>query len=197
MAIAQQATAKRVYFAFHYQDVIDFRANVVRKHNALQGVEGAGYYDHSIWEESKRTGDVALKRLINSELEGTSVTVVLIGSYTYGRRWVRYEIAKSIERGNKLVGIHINGIARKDGLTKSSGPNPFLNMGLAISEDGQTGQLSEWNGERWVWYGDLGRFALNQQPAEMRGRTHYLTHWFRTYDWITDDGYQHFCNWIA
>jgi len=25
--------AKRVYFAFDYQDVIDFRANVVRKHN--------------------------------------------------------------------------------------------------------------------------------------------------------------------
>ena len=29
--------AKRVYFAFHYQDVIDFRANVVRKHNFLGG----------------------------------------------------------------------------------------------------------------------------------------------------------------
>jgi len=27
--------AKRIYFAFHYQDVIDFRANVVRNHNAL------------------------------------------------------------------------------------------------------------------------------------------------------------------
>ena len=42
--------AKRVYFAFHYQDVIDFRANVVRKHNFTSGVEAAGYYDHSIWE---------------------------------------------------------------------------------------------------------------------------------------------------
>ena len=29
--------AKRVYFAFHYQDVIDFRANVVRKHNFTGG----------------------------------------------------------------------------------------------------------------------------------------------------------------
>jgi hypothetical protein len=31
--------AKRVYFAFRYQDVIDFRANVVRKHNFLGSVE--------------------------------------------------------------------------------------------------------------------------------------------------------------
>ena len=46
--------AKRVYFAFHYQDVIDFRANVVRKHNFTGGVETAGYYDHSIWETAKK-----------------------------------------------------------------------------------------------------------------------------------------------
>src|ERR1035438_3399156 len=101
---------KRVYFAFHYQDVIDFRANVVRKHNLTEGVESAGYYDHSIWEEAKNTNPLALKRLINAELENTSVTVVLIGSDAWARRWVRYELMKSTERGNSALGIHINGI---------------------------------------------------------------------------------------
>jgi hypothetical protein len=37
--------AKKVYFAFHYEDVIELRANVVRKHNFTKGVELAGYYD--------------------------------------------------------------------------------------------------------------------------------------------------------
>ena len=74
--------AKRVYFAFHYQDVIDFRANVVRKHNFLGGVEAAGYYDHSIWEEAKKTSPLALTRLIDAQLQNTSVTAVLIGSLT-------------------------------------------------------------------------------------------------------------------
>ena len=46
--------ARRVYFAFHYQDVIDFRANVVRKHNFAEGVKAAGYYDYSIWEDAKK-----------------------------------------------------------------------------------------------------------------------------------------------
>jgi hypothetical protein len=197
MAAIDQRTAKRVYFAFHYQDVIDFRANVVRNHNALQGVERAGYYDHSIWEESRKTSDLALKRLINAELERTSVTAVLIGSHTYVRRWVRYEIAKSVERGNKLVGIHINGVTGRDGLTKMSGPNPFAHMGLAVSEDGLTGQLSQWDGTQWVWYEDLDKFALNRQPLEMRGKSHYLTHWFKTYDWIADAGYQNFSSWIS
>ena len=114
--------AKRVYFAFHYQDVIDFRANVVRKHNFTGGVEAAGYYDYSIWETAKKTSDLALKKMINAELSGSSVTAVLVGSQTYARRWVRYEIMKSVEKGNVMLGVHINGIKGKDGQTKALGP---------------------------------------------------------------------------
>lgn len=54
--------AKRVYFAFHYQDVKDFRANVARNHNVAGGVESAGYYDHPIWEEARNTSPLAMKR---------------------------------------------------------------------------------------------------------------------------------------
>src|SRR6266403_6374533 len=117
--------AKKVYFAFHYQDVTDFRANVVRKHNFTEGVKAAGYYDYSIWEESKKKGDLALKRMINAELDCTSVTAVLIGSETYARRWVRYEIMKSVQRGNRVLGIHINSIPGKDSQTKTLGANPL------------------------------------------------------------------------
>ena len=112
--------AKRVFFSFHYQDVIDFRANVVRNHKTTKH-EGAGYFDASIWEDAKKESDLALKRLINSELKNTSVTAVLIGSETYSRRWVRYEIMKSLEKGNLLLGIHINSIAGKDQKTKNWG----------------------------------------------------------------------------
>src|SRR5262249_44076841 len=142
--------AKRVYFAFHYQDVVDFRANVVRNHNFIGGVEAAGYYDHSIWEDAKKTSPLALKRLINGELENSSVTAVLIGSDTWARRWVRYEIMKSIERGNKVIGIHINSIKGKDGQIKLDGPNPFANLGVEISADGFRATPTEWSGGKWV-----------------------------------------------
>lgn len=87
--------ARRVFFSFHYQDVIDFRANVVRNHWLTKpDREAAGFFDASIWEDAKKTGSIVLKRLINKEVQNTSVTVVLIGSNTYARRWVRYEIIK-------------------------------------------------------------------------------------------------------
>jgi Thoeris protein ThsB, TIR-like domain len=189
--------AKRVYFAFHYQDVIEFRANVVRKHNFTGGVETAGYYDHSIWEEAKNTNPLALKRLINAELENTSVTAVLIGSDTWARRWVRYELMKSVERGNRLLGIHINSITGKDQRTKPLGSNPFDHLGLQISSDGRKGRPTVWDGQKWIVYSDLDPFDLSEQPLPKRGKNWQLSHWFRTYDWVADGGYNNFGSWIA
>lgn len=188
--------AKRVYFAFHYQDVIDFRANVVRKHNFVEGVEKAGYFDASVWEEARNTNKLALKRLINSELEYTTVTVVLIGSQTWARPWVRYEMLKSIERGNGLLGIHINGIAGKDQQTKPLGPNPLANVGLQISDDGKKGRPTEWDGSKWVFYSELDTFNINEQPAHNRGKNLPLSHWYPVHDWVADRGYDNFASWI-
>lgn len=189
--------AKRIYFAFHYQDVIDFRANVVRNHNGLIGSQEAGYFDGSIWETARKTSDIALKRMINSELVGTSVTAVLVGSQTHARRWVRYEIMKSLEKGNSLLAIHINSIPGKDKLTKALGPNPFASLGLVIGDDGVTARPTEWKDGKWVYYDDLGSFEVAKQPAERRGKNLPLTTWLPSYDWVAGDGYKNFQNWIS
>ena len=193
--------AKRVYFAFHYQDVIEFRANVVRKHNMMVGAEIAGYYDHSIWEESKKKGDLAIKRMINSELENSSVTAVLIGSHTWARRWVRYEIFKSIERGNSLIGIHVNGIAGaaagKSLPPKVQGPNPFDNLGLQISADGTQARPTEWKHPQWQWYEDHESFKIARKPIAYWNQHWRLSAWYPTYDWVANKGSENFCDWIA
>jgi MTH538 TIR-like domain (DUF1863) len=189
--------AKRVYFAFHYQDVIDFRANVVRKHNFLGGAEAAGYYDHSIWEEAKKTSPIALKRLINGELGNSSVTAVLIGTETWKRRWVRYEIMKSIERGNKVIGVHINGIKGRDQLTKLNGTNPFDHLGLEISAAGNRATPTEWDGQKWIHYTDLDPFDVSTQPEHNRGKHLQLSHWLSVHDWALGEGYKNFTTWIA
>jgi hypothetical protein len=47
--------AKRVFFSFHYQDVIDFRVNVVRNHWLTKPDRSlAGFFDSSIWEDAKK-----------------------------------------------------------------------------------------------------------------------------------------------
>ena len=53
--------AKRVFFSFYYQDVIDFRANVVWQHWLTKPHrEAAGFFDASIWAtQSSRVTSVS------------------------------------------------------------------------------------------------------------------------------------------
>ncbi len=67
-------------------------------------------------------GDAAVHQWIDKQLEGTSVTVVLIGSETLNRPFVQYEICKSLQRGNAVIGIYINGIKdMRTSMTSSKG----------------------------------------------------------------------------
>ena len=118
--------ARRVYFTFHYRDVASFRANVVRKSWVTKpDREEAGFFDASLWEEAKKKGGEAIERMINKALKGTSVTVVLIGAETSSRKWVKYEIKKSHERGNGILGVYIHNIKDKDGRTDKKGDDHF------------------------------------------------------------------------
>jgi len=120
--------AKRVYFAFHYQRDI-WRVNVVRNSNVVEGFESAGFIDSSLWEETKKQGDAAIKKLINQGLENTSVTVVLIGAETSEREYVEYEIDQSYKKGNGLIGVYIHNIEDQSGFTDIMGEDPFVKFG--------------------------------------------------------------------
>jgi hypothetical protein len=192
--------AKRVYFAFHYQDVIDFRANVVRNHWVTkEHRDAAGFFDASLWEEAEKDGDIAIKRLINSGLRRTSVTCVLVGSRTYARPWVRYEILRSFKRGNDILAVHINSIAGKNRLTKPLGLNPLSYVGVTFSESGLTATLHEKNDGTWAEYREIddgASYRIDSVPQEYRGQGYNLGNFFPTYDWVEDDGYNNFASWV-
>lgn len=100
--------ARHVFFSFKYEDVS--RAMVVRNSWVTQGKQSAGFIDAADFEKVKRQGDTAIRSWIDGQLNGTSVTVVLVGQYTCSSRWVKYEIEKSIVIGNGLLGIDISKI---------------------------------------------------------------------------------------
>lgn len=115
--------AHTVFFSFHYQNDI-WRVNQIRNLPNIIGNAAAGFKDASLWEESKRKGDAEIHGMIDKALHGTSVTVVFIGSSTAGRKFINYEIQKSIDRGNGLVGIQINQLKGHDGQTDLLGKTP-------------------------------------------------------------------------
>jgi MTH538 TIR-like domain (DUF1863) len=136
--------ARKVFFSFHYQRDL-WRVNVVRNSGAIEGISAAGFHDRSLWEETMRKGDAAVRQLIDTGLVSTSVTVVLIGAETANRRFVTYEIEKSISRGNGLLGIRISNIKDKDGRTDAMGlvPEALSRAGAPVYTY-EYGKLGEW-----------------------------------------------------
>jgi hypothetical protein len=117
--------ARRAFFSFHYERDV-WRASVVRNSWVTKpDREAAGFFDAGMWEEAKKKGDAAIKKLIDDALVGTTVTAVLIGAETSTRTYVKYEIDRSIARGNGLLGIRIHNIKDKDGKTDTWGANPL------------------------------------------------------------------------
>jgi len=116
--------ARKVFFSFHYERDI-WRACIVRNSGIVDADSAAGFQDASLWEEAKKKGDADVKKLIDYGLIGTTVTAVLIGAETSQRQFVDYEIEKSIERGNGLLGIYINLIKDSKGNTDLQGSAPW------------------------------------------------------------------------
>ncbi len=120
--------ARRVFFSFHYKNDV-WRANQVRNSWVTQGKEAAGFVDSADFEILEKEGKEAIKRWIDNQLSGTSVTVVLIGSETSSREYVQYELQQSYKKGNGIIGVFINKLKDKDGKTSIKGDTTFGELG--------------------------------------------------------------------
>ena len=113
--------ARRVFYSFHY-DRDNWRAATVRKIGAVEGNSPAKDND---WETVKKGGDAAIKRWIGNQMDRRTCTVVLVGTQTANREWIKYEIIKSWNDGMGVVGINIHGLKNKEKRISTKGKNPF------------------------------------------------------------------------
>lgn len=161
----QQPTKRRVFFSFHYQNDV-WRANQIRQSWRRQKEktrESAGFYDGSIWERSKRESDDSLKELIRQGVKNTSVTCILTGSQTSERRWVRYEIARSIIKGNGLLTVRVHNMLNSKRQFSTKGQDPLDCMGVYLAGPGRI-LLCEKNGNSWERYKDYQQ-AVTLPPS--------------------------------
>src|SRR3546814_13678326 len=107
--------ARKVFFSFKYDDVQ--RAMNVRNSNVIGGVLKSGFIDKAEFEKVERQGERAIQTWIDIQLNGTSVTVILVSADTHQSKWVKYEIEQSIASGNGLLTIDKSKISTMQGRT--------------------------------------------------------------------------------
>ncbi len=103
---------------------------------------------------------------------------------------------KSVERSNKVIGIHINTIPDKYKKTKPLGNNPFEYIAVRFNNDGTIATPLEYMNGEWIDYQHLESFKIKTMPQEKWGGGYKLSYWFPVYDWIADDGFNNFSKWI-
>ncbi len=190
----------RVFFSFHYQNDI-WRVNQVRNSWRFQNEatrEAEGFFDASLWESSQRRSAESLKELIRTGMENTSVTAVLVGSDTFQRRWVRYEIARSIIKGNGLNGVQIHLLGDRLGNATTQGPSPFECLGLYRTTDGRV-LLAEKNGQSWVAYADYtqGLTLPATWSAPRDNNVVPLSRYAATHCYVRNSGQTNFSSWVS
>jgi hypothetical protein len=126
--------ARKVYFSFHYErDVV--RVSRVRNSNVVSSnYQPSAFLDHADWESIQKGGDVEIKKWIDNQLNGSTVTCVLIGRFTDTRKWVHYEIQQSILRKNALLSVFIHNMQDFNGNTDGPGFNPMRNYKIGNSD---------------------------------------------------------------
>lgn len=113
--------ARRAFYSFHYVPD-NWRASQIRNMGVVEGNRPASDND---WETIKKGGDKAIQKWIDDQMHGKSVVIVLVGSKTAGRKWIKYEIKKAWKSSKGLLGVHVHNLKNKDGDQATKGTNPF------------------------------------------------------------------------
>ena len=113
--------ARKAFYSFHYKPD-NWRASQVRNMGVVEGNKPATDND---WEKVKKGGDKAIQKWIDGQLNGKSVAIVLIGSKTAERKWIKYEIKKAWKDGKGVLGVYVHNLRDSDGEQSTKGGNPF------------------------------------------------------------------------
>jgi hypothetical protein len=190
--------ARRTFFSFHYQPDI-WRVMNVRNSWVVKADEqiSDGFLDSSVFEASKKESSDALKKFLREGLNNSSVTCVLVGAETGERRWVRYEIVRSVIKGNGLLSVDIHDVKNKDGKTTTQGVDPLRQIGLYKTDAGI--YFAELKDNKWVKYEDytlpIAASDLWFDPPTSTTVVPISKHCMR-YDFVQQNGRDNIGGWI-
>ena len=125
---------RQVFYSFHFDNDV-MRVQQIRNIGAIEGNEPVSPNE---WETVQRGGDKAIEKWIDDNMKYKNCVIVLVGTETAKRRWVKREICKAWNEGKALFGIYIHNIKCPRNGKCAKGKNPFerilLKSGQRLSE---------------------------------------------------------------
>ncbi len=139
--ILTEIIARKIFSSFHYNPD-NWRAATVRSIGAIEGNKLASDND---WESVTAGGDAAIEKWIDEQMKGKSCVIVLIGSQTGGRKWIKHEITKGWNSNKGLLGIHIHNLKDRNGEQSTKGKNPFAGFSVGAEKKSLSSIVKTYN----------------------------------------------------
>jgi hypothetical protein len=204
---------RKAFFSFHFPDSL--RVNAVRNTWKISHPSSAtmrSFQDSSLWERRKLTDPKAIKAIIRYGVTYTSAVCVLVGSETWSRQWVRYEIARAIIDGRGLLAVHVNSIRHHHTLAADPlGRNPLDYMAVGKVQPNLSQPAKYFlfeklavpdgvDGYRWGWV----KYADHTDAVDLPGwvtdpplgQVTPLSDNADEYDFMRDVGHKHIGSWL-
>lgn len=156
---------RQVFYSFHYANDV-FRVQQIRNIGALEGNKPVSPNE---WETIKRGGDASIKKWIDENLRYKSCLVVLVGSETANRKWIKYEIEKAWNDGKAVLGIYIHNLKCPQNGISSKGANPFDALRFDNNEP-LSKRVVCYNPSSYDTYGDIKRNIENWIEEAIKSR---------------------------
>ena len=103
--------ATHAFLSFVVEDktAVDlFRGQARNKNSRLQ------FDDYSVTTPFNSSDADYIRQQIAQKIRSASVTICLIGETTHSSSWVAWEIRKSVELGNRLLGVRLHSSQARD-----------------------------------------------------------------------------------
>lgn len=161
----------RLFLSYHFE--ADYWRVAQVRNSLLVGddVPVQAVLESATWDELKKEGHSAVETFIENQLRAASVALILFGTETATREWVRYEVMRSHQLGLGVIAIDIHRIRDKDGRTAEPGPNPLALWQVEV--DGRQCAFSDIY-PTYDWVEDNGPKNITQWIAAAAERDHPL-----------------------
>jgi len=116
--------ARKCFLSFYYKED-SWRVQQIKN---IGSIEEQPLLSANKWEEIEKKGDDAIKQWIENNMHGKECLIVLVGTNTSGRRWVKHEIRRACEKGIGVFGIYIHNLKDTAGNQSTKGTDPFQNV---------------------------------------------------------------------
>jgi hypothetical protein len=107
-------TRHKVFLSYHHDTDQDYAKELTDHYGKQKAIIDKSLYD----DFSDLKNETILRKIRFDHLRDSTVTVVLVGEHTWGRKWIDWEIHSSLRSygdrtRNGLIGIYLPGYSRR------------------------------------------------------------------------------------